>query len=69
MRWKQLAFDRRSRERKEAILNLVETHVQTDCYFTTVFDVRERAFQKLAERELGASRGGSAGRVGTCARA
>lgn len=50
--WK-LSFDKRSSRRHEAVLNLVETRDERDCFYTTIFNVTEFVFRKLADREIG----------------
>lgn len=49
----RLSFDRRSTERKGAVLNLVETGEMDAFFFTKVFKANRQAFMAIMEREMG----------------
>jgi len=50
--WK-ISFDRYSSKRGEPVLNFVKTKSTTDIFFTRAFKMDKRAFQAVAEREMG----------------
>lgn len=50
--WK-LSFDRFSKTRGEAVLNLVQTGDSNDIFYTTVFEVDENVYEELLKREMG----------------
>ncbi len=50
--WK-LSFDRCSSNRKEAVLNFVNTGNSEDVYYTTIFKVDDNAYCEVMKREMG----------------
>lgn len=49
----ELSFDRYSKERQEAVLNLFQTESKRDVFYTKIYKADSKAFDAVREREMG----------------